>query len=176
MLGLFRAQIDNDEFTNDPNQLPSNFEMAHIMHYCLHTKSHYTWQDFMCYKSLESYNQFINGWVSNLRACRKSNLIILMAQVKHSQSANKPPLEPWLITELDGKVLCAHCTCMAGLGEVCTHVSATLFLMEAMVKIRNNQTVTDKPAYWLIPTVTKKVDYATVSDIDFRLNLLKNQV
>lgn len=36
-------------------------------------------------------------------------------QVNHSQRLKDPPLQPWLSVQLDGKVLCAHCNCMAGL-------------------------------------------------------------
>ena len=32
-------------------------------------------------------------------------------------------------------VICAHCTSMAGLGEVCSHTAAVLFLMETNTKI-----------------------------------------
>ena len=41
---------------------------------------------------------------------------------------------------------------MAGLGEVCSHISALLFAIEATVKIRDSKTVTEEPAYWLLPS------------------------
>ena len=37
----------------------------------------------------------------------------------------------WVQTDIDGVVLCAHCTCMAGLGEVCSHIGAILFYVDA---------------------------------------------
>jgi len=80
---------------------------------------------------------------------------------------NDPPLQPWLITSTDGTILVAHCTCMAGLGESCSHVGALLFWVEAAVKIRNSKTVTQSPAYWLLPTGIQKVAYEEVRDIDF---------
>ena len=37
----------------------------------------------------------------------------------HSQQPREKATSPWIITEQSGKVLAAHCDCMAGLGEVC---------------------------------------------------------
>ena len=34
------------------------------------------------------------------------------------------PVHPWVAAELPGIVLGAHCTCMVGLGEACSHVAA----------------------------------------------------
>ena len=71
-----------------------------------------------------------------------------MLQVRHSQQANEPLLSPWINTDKDGMVLCCHCDCMAGLGEVCSHVGALLFYVEAM---RHTYTCTDLPCPWNIP-------------------------
>lgn len=35
------------------------------------------------------------------------------------------------MVDKEGIVLTAHCDCMAGLGEVCRHVGAVLFVLEA---------------------------------------------
>jgi hypothetical protein len=45
----------------------------------------------------------------------------------YSQRMNDTPLRPWIIAEKGGKIISAHCDCMAGLGEACTHIAATLF-------------------------------------------------
>lgn len=79
----------------------------------------------------------------------------LFFQVLHSQSLSEKPLQPWIIIQKDGTVESAHCNCMAGLGESCTHVAATLFALDAAVKYRNNKTVTEDKAYWL-PAASKK--------------------
>ena len=70
---------------------------------------------------------------------------------------NETPLLPWLIAETDGSVISAHCTCMAGTGEVCSQVGAVLFAVKAAVKIRNTKTVTQEKAYWLLPSSISKV-------------------
>ena len=85
----------------------------------------------------------------------------------HSQRMNDTPLRPWLIAEKGGKIISAHCDCMAGLGEACTHIAATLFWVDATVRIRETKTVTQEKAYWMLPTGVKKIAYSQLSDIDF---------
>ena len=81
---------------------------------------------------------------------------------------NATTLKPWIIAEKDGIVLAGHCDCMAGLGEVCSHVGAVLFYVDALVKLRNSKTVTQEPAYWMLPSGIQKVEYAAVKDINFK--------
>lgn len=76
------------------------------------------------------------------------------------------PLIPWVISEADGKVVGAHCNCMAGLGEACTHVGALLFTIEGTVKVRDSRTVTQEPAYWMLPSAGK-VCYNETRNINF---------
>lgn len=37
------------------------------------------------------------------------------------------PVTPWVIVKLPKLVEAAHCTCLAGLGEACTHIGALLY-------------------------------------------------
>lgn len=79
------------------------------------------------------------------------------------------PLEPWVILRSDGSVDSAHCTCMAGLGECCSHVGAVLFALETGTRIRKEVSVTDVPAYWMFPTSTKfDTPYMRVRDMDLQ--------
>ena len=52
----------------------------------------------------------------------------------HSQRLNSSPPCPWVIVENNGKLLSGHCTCVAGLAEVCTHVAALLIWVEVSDK------------------------------------------
>ena len=95
----------------------------------------YVTREIESFKSLEGYNQYINGWVSSLVVTivpsTKPNIYLFTAQVKHSQRLSDAPLKVWLAIKENGEVVCAHCNCMAGLGEVCSHVAAVLFTAEA---------------------------------------------
>jgi len=53
---------------------------------------------------------------------------------------------------------------MAGLGEVCSHVGAILFYVEA---IRHFKSCTDVPCTWNMPSHVDKIPYSRIADIDF---------
>ena len=40
-----------------------------------------------------------------------------------------------------GAIICAHCNCMAGAGEACSHISALLYAVMAKARIQNETTV-----------------------------------
>ena len=56
---------------------------------------------------------------------------------------------------------------MAGLGECCSHVASLLWAIEAGVRIRDSMTVTQKKAYWVMPSSVKDVPYVPIKSIDF---------
>ena len=80
---------------------------------------------------------------------------------------SEKPLTPWVVCENSGKVLSPHCDCMTDLGESCSHVASLLWAIEAGCKKRDSLTVTDKKAYWVLPSAVKCVPYARVKDIRF---------
>ena len=86
--------------------------------------------------------------------------------MKHSQSLSVPAVKPWFAAEKGGVVICAHFTCMAGLGEVCSHISALLFAVEANTHMQSNLSYTSRLCSWLPPS-TASVEYAPIADIDF---------
>lgn len=90
-----------------------------------------------------------------------------MFQVLDSQQLNETALQPWVIVSTNGRVEAAHCTCMAGVAEACTHVAALLFKVEATVCIRGTRTVTDESAYWVIPGNMTKIQPEVAQNIDF---------
>ena len=63
--------------------------------------------------------------------------------------------------------MAAHCNCVAGLGETCSHVASVLLAIEAGVRQRELMTVTNRRAYWVQPTYVKDVPYTPVTDINF---------
>ena len=73
---------------------------------------------------------------------------------------NEKPLTPWVIVEEGGKIISAYCNCVAGLGECCSHIASLLWAVESGVRIRDSMTVSEKKAYWVIPTGIKQVPYA----------------
>ena len=92
----------------------------------------------------------------------------------YSMRLNEKLLQPWVLISQSGVVVSAHCGCMAGLAETCTHVGTLLFKIEAVVRVREKETVTGVPAYWMIPSSVNKVltevgfkiDYTSASMMD----------
>lgn len=71
------------------------------------------------------------------------------------------------ICEKKGRILAARWDCMVGIGESCSHVASLLWAVEAGAKRCDFLTVSDKKAYWVLPTAIKKVTYARIKDIEF---------
>ncbi|KAK7899651.1 hypothetical protein WMY93_020504 [Mugilogobius chulae] len=136
----------------NPEDLPP-LTFPDIFSYLVCGVSAYTANQFRNYKSMEAHVQFTNGWVQDLEVLKppQCDFVVIRTKVMHSQRLNEPPLKPWVIVSIAGRVECAHCTCMAGVAETCTHVAALLFKVEATVRIRGTKTVTDEPAYWVLP-------------------------
>lgn len=82
---------------------------------------------------------------------------------------NEKPLQPWVIVSSDGSIESAHCTCMAGLGECCSHTAAVLFALETAARLRGEATVTDTSAYWKFPSATRfDSPYVRIKDMDLQ--------
>lgn len=87
--------------------------------------------------------------------------------MRHSQQCNETPLSCWIICQRTGEICCAHCNCMAGLGEVCTHVAAVLFFLETSTRLNERNTCTQEKCQWVVPGFQKEIPYSPVKAIDF---------
>lgn len=92
--------------------------------------------------------------------------LFLFNQVNHSQALSARQPELWLLIRRDGIVKLAHCTCMAGLGEACSHIGAVLYYVKAVSKFNRGQASTGVENIWL-PAYIKNVPCALFSSIDF---------
>lgn len=66
----------------------------------------------------------------------------------------------------NGKLVGALCDCMAGLGELCSHVASLLWVIGVGVEKRNQQ-VTQQSAYWVMSPPVRSVQYLPIKEIDF---------
>ena len=123
------------------------------------------------YKSLESYKYELSGLVFDIQVKRINHEnYLIRAKIRHGQSmCTKTPNKAWICVTGDGEILYGHCSCMAGLGGVCSNVGAIMFyvLLTSEYYRRNSENVcTSQPCSWLPPSL-KKVKFAELSNIDF---------
>ena len=89
--------------------------------------------------------------------------------MRHSQRANDSLLHAWVIAQRDGVIESGHCTCMAGLGEVCSHIGAILFYVETIQRVKSSSTCTQSICSWIIPKGVKDIPYSKVSELTFTM-------
>ncbi|KAH9383376.1 hypothetical protein HPB48_024595 [Haemaphysalis longicornis] len=149
--GVDPLALRDDELTDDVWKFPS-VDRADISDYLIHSTSFITREQLKSYKSLESHNYLTSGFVHppKVKVIGDSNVVVV-TKVRHSQSFREKLLTAWQLQKPDGEVVYAHCTCMAGCGEVCSHVGAALFYLEAVVTRRDNRSCTDRENAWLPP-------------------------
>ncbi len=79
---------------------------------------------------MEAYNQFVCGWVKEVKIWGKGGKYLTTGHVNACSLADLIPfntgssftetlLSCWI--EESGVICCAHYNCIAGLGETCTH-------------------------------------------------------
>ena len=144
-------------------------ESIDLVSYLVLETSYYTKEQFKAFKSLQSYNQLVSGFVQSVHGLTIASKHVVLAKVRHSQKMNDPTVPLWVIIEDDRRILCAHCRgCMAGQGETCSHIASVLFYIETFNRIRGKLACTDKQCEWILPTYSKDIPLAEVQDIDFR--------
>ncbi|XP_013401791.1 uncharacterized protein LOC106167536 [Lingula anatina] len=149
-IGKDPYEIEKKDFTKDKKFWP-HVNSVDLFDFLILRKSFYSSDQLRSYKALEAYRLFQDGWIKEILHMELNSCHLLKAKVNHSMRIREKPLEPWIIIS-SGGINSAHCTCMAGLGEACSHISAVLFAVEAWTKVRKEASVTDVPAYWMMPS------------------------
>ncbi|KAJ8930183.1 hypothetical protein NQ314_017047 [Rhamnusium bicolor] len=175
--GLFEARIDPyliklEDCSTELSDFPKIL-YPDIVIYLVHTKSAFTMEEMKAYKSLEAYNQAVCGWVKKICVKPFGSYILVLGKI---------------ICKKEGSIISAHCDCVAGLGEVCTHVAAVLFSIDEAVRKLEDVTRTGVKAYWMPPS-NKPVEPKLIYKMDlsrpkenvwmkiqseYKLNLLSN--
>ena len=144
-----------------------SMEYPDLVSYLALQTSWITGQQMKAYKSMDAYNFFVSGWVNTIftEPVAGTDKVVVTARVNHSQRARETPLKTWLLAEKDGNVCMAHCNCMAGLCEACSHIGALLFAIKA-VRMQGSVTCTQEKSWWIMPSYVKEIPYIPVSEMD----------
>ena len=165
--GFDPYMLKKSEYSENLADYPS-VEYPDIVNYLVLQTSWITGQQMKAYKSMDAYNFFVSGWVNTIftKPTAGTDKVVVTARVNHSQRARDTPLKTWLLAERDGNVCMAHCNCMAGLCEACSHVGALLFAIEAGVRMRESVTCTQEKSRWVMPSYVKEIPYIPVCEMD----------
>ena len=163
--------------SGENNELLPELTYIDMVNYFVYGKAPlYTDIEFKNYKTMQSYERFVTGWVQKVELLIHKidggdglgeMVSIVRSKVAHSQCVSEKSLTCWIIIRESGSIESCHCECLAGSAESCSHVGAVCFYIEFIVRVREKRTVTQDPAYWLLPPAMKKIDYAPLKDIDF---------
>ena len=167
--------LKDEEFnlTKDILSWP-DLSFADIFCYLVQYPSQFSTGSLKAYKSLEAYKYVVSGLVFDVKVKSiTENNFLVTGRVRHGQSQfTKTPNNAWLGIETSGEIMNAHCTCMAGLGEACSHVGAIMFYLQ-LTSEHNKRTskgldaCTSLPNAWLPPSA-KEVSFAKLSEINFQ--------
>ncbi|XP_051801043.1 uncharacterized protein LOC127533052 isoform X2 [Acanthochromis polyacanthus] len=170
LYALSTKDLDYELEKYPPVQFPD------ISNYLVLQTSFCTAKQMKAWKSMDSYNFFVCGWIKEVGVnILKDKSCIIKSRVKHLQCLSKTPTHTWLLIKEDGKIITVNCDCMAGLAESCPHVGAVLYALETGVRMRQSVACTDEKSKWLMPTHLDKIPVAPVSDIDFSSARAKKQ-
>eukprot|EP00795_Rhopilema_esculentum_P010137 gene10137-18802_t len=148
-----------DPFTletwQDNIMLLPDITWADIYNYLIYYPSCFSRESLKAYKSLEGYNFFVSGHVHNIfyhEVEEKNKFCFFKSEVLPSQrqGLKQKLYKVWVcLNKSEGWILTANCTCMAGLGSVCSHVAALLFKLQACTLSELNKVAsTSKLCSW----------------------------
>ncbi|XP_029836391.2 uncharacterized protein LOC115320401 isoform X2 [Ixodes scapularis] len=155
-------------WSSDVKLLPPT-SMAHVVIYLVFSPSQFTADTVQAYKSLEAYNYFESGLVRECKLWKPQGAAVcfVRAKVMPSQRATTEAHDAWVcLTNASGGVRAAHCTCKAGLTEVCSHVAAVLYAVESTVRENTDgASCTSNPCVWSA-NVAKKAQMVPLDEIN----------
>ncbi|CAC5408719.1 unnamed protein product [Mytilus coruscus] len=141
--------VINSEWVNDPRMWPE-LDFGQVYLYLIETPSMFSKSSMKAYKSLEAYRYVESGHVDQIKIydVNGSPFCFLKADVVGSMKIRDKL--PWVCLAKDtADIYCAHCTCLAGLGEMCSHIAAVLFKIKLGVRYGVTQkSVTSEECKW----------------------------
>ncbi|XP_070562483.1 uncharacterized protein [Ptychodera flava] len=125
------------------------------------------------YKEGKAYRLYQGGWLKEIyfhNITEESQYCFLKARCCHTMKLNDVPHTVWICAnKQSGDIKSAYCSCTAGLGSSCIHITAMFFRIEAAVRTgQTNFSCTAKLCQWNIPRGRTKIDPIRVCDMEFK--------
>ncbi|XP_049268530.1 uncharacterized protein LOC119383545 [Rhipicephalus sanguineus] len=104
------------------------------------------------FRALDAYQYVKSGKVHDIKtAVPQPGLRVLKGYVSPSQRSG-PLYECWIAVKDKGEIEDARCSCMAGLGRVCSHSAAVCFAVDFWTQVSTGHPApTDLPCRWVLP-------------------------
>ena len=123
----------------------------------------YDGESLRCYKQLRAYQLFYENHIFDVEANLwegGTDFFFVRAKCRPSQDTSKPAHKCTICVDRhEGKCYGAHCRCVSGLGEACSHVAALLFALDDFtargLHRLNGPAVTEKLCEWCKPCLQK---------------------
>ena len=132
-----------DSYTNEVSMLPT-VKYSHIYDFIANHMVDGN-DPQRAFKSLDNYRMVVSsGWMGSLYVKKWPHATIVKCEVKPSQRSGVI-YKSWVAFKPCGSVQCGHCTCMAGLSEVCNHVGAVLYKAMHEVSVLSEVSCTSLP-------------------------------
>ena len=107
----------SSKFVDDMSKWPK-IEYGNIFAYFITKPGIYTQEQLLSWKQMDAFNYFQSGHVRTVLlrefGSGENRCVVLKAKVNPSQKAPDKAHESWIIAKPDGRIISAHCTCMAG--------------------------------------------------------------
>ena len=148
-----------------------HIQLPHRVSKCQHGQKLESVQKFRCLQLLCKWVGWIVSLLLRFNLARRPTYLV-STHVQHSQRVSATQVKTWVAVKQDSPVVCAHCACMAGLGEACSHMATLLFTVEGNTQMKNRLTCTSllcsrfPPSFCTIP-------FAKLAGIDFSTPLQK---
>lgn len=80
VIGVDPYEINKSDMTDRHESLPG-ITYIDIVNYLINKKSAYTMEELKAVKSLDAYNQFVNGWVKDVMSMSVNNRVLVTGRV-----------------------------------------------------------------------------------------------
>lgn len=152
---------------NDARHWP-NLSYEDLVDYLIHKKA-YDGRQMKAFRAMYANNYVQNGWLGDVYHAVTPDKHFLKAKVSPSQpGVGRADYDAWVAIDSKSTVLTGHCSCPAGNGASCSHISAILYaIVLAWKHGLAGETCTDRKKAWGLGAAKVKM-HGEILDMNFK--------